>query len=113
MYIIHTVLSIMKEFLCTFSGMTLRPGVTVIPDICNAEQRWRALALVLSLMVLTACGQQATGRSRQGNMPPPEVNVVTLESRDLSWILNMLARLPARKKQKSGACSGNSGKSFI
>ncbi len=45
---------------------------------------FRAIALSLPLLTLAACGKEETAHAATGNMPPPEVNVVTVENRDLA-----------------------------
>ncbi|MFZ6686886.1 efflux RND transporter periplasmic adaptor subunit [Undibacterium sp. SXout11W] len=45
---------------------------------------FRAIALSLPLLTLAACGKEETAHAAPGNMPPPEVNVVTVENRDLA-----------------------------
>lgn len=68
------------------SGFPLSRSSTLSSHISQLFSRRAAsaLAISLSLMVLTACGKQGGQNAGPGNMPPPEVNVVTLESRDLS-----------------------------
>ncbi|MDE2428774.1 MAG: efflux RND transporter periplasmic adaptor subunit [Burkholderiales bacterium] len=43
----------------------------------------RVAALSLPLLVLAACGKQGGANAAPGGMPPPEVSVVTVQSRDL------------------------------
>jgi membrane fusion protein (multidrug efflux system) len=68
------------------SGFPSSQSLTLSSQISQLFTRRAAsaLAISLSLIVLTACGKQGGQNAGPGNMPPPEVNVVALESRDLA-----------------------------
>lgn len=45
---------------------------------------WHIAALSLPLLTLSACGKQDASAAGHGGMPPPEVNVVTVQPRNLA-----------------------------
>jgi len=67
------------------SGTKFPQSLTLLHSVRSAlsHPALHFAALSLPLMVLTACGEQGA-HAAPGQMPPPEVNVVTVQSRDLA-----------------------------
>jgi len=80
-----------KEFFMRFSDSLLSPSSSSSASFLSLQIKQvyqhpvvRVLALSLPLLTLAACGKEESAHAAPGNMPPPEVNVVTVENRDLA-----------------------------